>query len=201
MTLDKFPSNQLASNFQVLPLWNDASNAFGAVDQYLVIPQADIQKLKKMQTYPDGWTPDQKMQWLGGDYRGRIYMHDRNVNWDTSESLRWGTLVLGGNLVEIDKIEIKNVHLPALPMGEKESVEMGRLVCFTPDDWNTDHWSNPAKIHRAYCAYRPDDIKGDSPKGVVFTPLWSPKHWKYVGPNKPQPTSFWIPMRWLIKEY
>ncbi|MEW5828757.1 MAG: hypothetical protein AB1846_07690 [Chloroflexota bacterium] len=186
----------IKSNFQAVSVWNDAFRDFGAIEYYLRIPQADVMRLKALQTFPDGYTANQKMQWLGGDPKGRIYMHEQNENWDTAEFLRWGTLTLGNNLVQVDKISRFAVHLPALPAGQKVTLDMGRLVCFTPADWGATHESHPHLIHRAWCVGANNALI-DSPKGIVYTPLWSPLHWTFIGPAKPQPTGFWIPMRWL----
>jgi hypothetical protein len=178
------------SNFQAVPLFIEDGSG-GGVSSFLNIPREDVEKLKGLQV-PDNYNLAQKMNWLCG-YRGRIYMYDeQSDNWELAKSIRWGSIALGGNVVLIDDI----VEMTAKPPdGIKRKIQMARLVSFRKTDWGKTWQSHPYLIHRAYCCYKPDNKFGDSPKGIIYTPLWSPLDWDFAG--QIQPKAWYLPMEWL----
>ena len=55
------------------------------------------------------------MNWLCA-YRGKLYMYDnKDDDWQTAPRIRWGTLALGGNLVQVDGFEEMKVQLRGGP--------------------------------------------------------------------------------------
>lgn len=203
------------SNFQAIGLYNKANNQQGGVSNYLRIPQIDVKRLAAMQLEDEfvdkkpGWNRSfnmeqwrvQKMNWLSKE-RGTIYFHfHRNVagDWSTLSYIEWGTICLGNNYVTVEDVETMNV---AIRDNIRRPRQMARLKGFTPSDWDRPLQELVAAglVHRCYCAYLDDDSIGDSPKGIVYSPFWSPKHWQFIGPGQKQPDAFYIPMDWLIKE-
>ena len=175
------------SNFQAVKTWNHYTG-FGAVSNYLNIPHAEVVKLEAMQI-PDNYTRRQKMEWLCS-WRGSIYMYDDETDdWQTAPTIRWGTLTLGGNLVQVEGYET------VIERGSQW--RMARLKGFMPSDWSRPLSELVAEglVHRAYCAYFPDNGFGDSPKGIVYTPFFSPQGYDFGGAT--QPTALYIPEIWL----
>ena len=181
------------SNFQAVPLFIEDGSC-GAVTSFLHIPHADVEKLQDLQI-PDNHTVKQKMNWLCASYRGKIYMYDNpNDDWETASVIRWGSIALGGNLVMVEDI-VKMVAKP--PDGRRREMQMARLVAFRKTDWGKTWQTHPHLIHRAYCAYKNNQF-GDSPSGIVYTPLYSPLDWDFAGTY--QPKAWYIPLEWLDKQ-
>jgi hypothetical protein len=177
------------TNFQAVPLYIENGQG-GGVSNFLNIPREDIEKLKALQV-SDHFPVEHKMEWLCG-FRGKIYMFDnQSDNWHTAPSIRWGTIALGGNLVLVDKV-VKMTVKP--PDKIKREMDMARLVSFRKTDWGKTWQTHPYLVHRAYCAYKRNKF-GDAPKGIVYTPFWSPLDWDFVGVQQPQ--AWYIPFEWL----
>lgn len=192
------------SNFQAVKVWSP-EGGWGGVTNYLKIPHADVRKLAAMQLEDvfdekelghnsildmEKWLV-QKMAWLC-DEDGRIYM--RAQAWKNLAEIRWGTIVLGGNLVTVEgTIEVRT-KLPNKASVEK--VKMARLKGFGKFDWKRplDDLLAEGLVHRCFCAYA-NDVPGDTPKGVVYSPFYSPRDWDFCG--KAQPKAFYIPWSWL----
>lgn len=206
------------SNFQAVGLYNKSNNMFGGVSNYLRIPYVDVMRLKALQVedeYKDK-QPDwrkQKMNWLCKD-RGTIYFtyhHASSGDWSNLDYIEWGTIELGWNYCTVEDIETLTVRVP----GENSARphKMAKLAGFRKADWSLffdalgnyqpgfhDHLMEfvaRGLICRCYCAYSGDDI-GDSPKGIVYSPFWSPRDWTFIGPAKPQIEAFYIPEDWLM---
>ena len=116
--------------------------------------------------------------------------------WRRADGIRWGTLALGGNLVQVVGTDTFEVKLPAAKV--VKPVKMARLQGFKPSDWNRplDDLLAEGLVHRCFCVYEGDDL-GDSPKGIVYSPFWSlePEGWEFMPKAKgvPDPTALWIP--------
>jgi len=184
------------SNFQAVRFYNKETG-FGAVTNFVRILREDIDNLHAMQFDQDVdgkfCTRDIKMNWLC-QHRGTIYMTDhKSDEWQTAPQIRWGTLALGGNLVQVDGFEeIK------FKMGSegKRAHKMARIVCFRKTDWERplDELLAEGLVHRCYCAYKNNQF-GDSPKGIVYSPVFSPLDWDFAGADKP--TTYYLPAEWL----
>jgi hypothetical protein len=193
-----------SSNFQAVGLYNKATG-FGAISNYLVIPREDVLKLEALQVEDeyeekrgDDWL-HQKMNWLC-QHRGSIYMFAEEDSykgewpWRRAEGIRWGTLALGGNLVKVvgtDEFEAKVRGNTTV-----EPVKMAKLQGFTPSDWDRplDDLLAEGLVHRCFCVNEGNDI-ADSPKGIVYSPFWSPAYWEFM-PKPTQgtvPSALWIP--------
>ena len=204
----------LTSNFQAVGLCNKTTG-FGAVTNWLSIPQADIIRLYDMQKYTLAedkrigfdYPIDKKMDWLFEE-KGSIYFG--LSDWRT-QSAEWGTLALGGNLVNVEGYETMTWKFPD---GKVTTAKFARLKGFRKSDWTRpfhDIQDEQGKVieygllslglvHRCYCAYysaqrKEHDVFGDSPKGVVYSPFWSPLDWKFNGQNNA--THLYIPESWL----
>jgi hypothetical protein len=201
------------TNFQAMGLYNKLTG-FGGVSNYLEIPHSHVMKLAALQIEDDykdkqlGWNQQynmaawrvQKMNWLAKE-RGTIYFwhHDfSSGHWSNLSHLEWGTIGIGHNYVTVEDTEFLTVRTPD---GITRKREMARLQGFTPADWDRPlpELLSLGLVHRAYCAYSGDDI-GDSPKGIVYTPFWSPRHFTFIGSNRPQPDAFYLPLDWMYKD-
>lgn len=194
-----FDVNQVnTSNFQAVMTWNDGNREFGGVTNFLRIPKGEMYLVRDMQfneETPRGiFNKDDKMEWLC-QYRGRIFMYEnREDHWTTANYTRWGTICIGGNYVQVDRYENILWSFNNEPVRE---YEMARLVGFRREDWGRSRAELLAEglIHRDFCAYPPDNKLGDSPKGMVFSPFFSPLDYDFAGTA--QPTALYIPTMWL----
>lgn len=186
------------SNFQAVGLYNKLTG-WGGVSNHLTIPRSDITKLMALQVEdeyqdkrPDTWR-EQKMNWLCKP-RGTIYFTKDGPSWPTADRIMWGTIALGHNLVQVEGVEDMTISTPN--DSKERSRKMARLVGFRKTDWVRPLVELVARglVHRCYCAYSGDDI-GDSPKGIVYSPFWSPMDWDFAGNARPQ--AFYLPMDWL----
>jgi len=185
------------TNFQAVGLYNKETG-FGAVTNFIHILRADIDNLRDMQftQVVDGrkFNQKQKTDWLCS-FRGKIYMYDEQLDdWEKAKRIRWGTLALGGNLVQVGGFENFKVKLP----GEDQTREhkMARLVGFRKTDWSRplDELLAEGLVHRCYCAYKNNQF-GDSPKGIVYSPFYSLLDWDFAGAK--QPRALYIPFEYL----
>jgi hypothetical protein len=73
---------------------------------------------------------------------------------------------------------------------------MARLVGFRKTDWTRplEELLAEGLVHRCYCAYK-DNRFGDSPKGIIYSPLFSPLDWDFTGAK--QPSAFYLPVEFL----
>jgi hypothetical protein len=193
MVQQGFDWHQIKStNFQAVKLFIEDGSC-GGVTSFLRIPREDINKLQNLQV-ADNYKTKQKMEWLCS-YRGSIYMYENeHDSWETSPIIRWGTIALGGNLVMVEDI-VKMVA--GTPDGIRREMQMARLVSFRKTDWGKTWETHPHLVHRAYCAYKNNQF-GDSPKGIVYTPLFSPLDWDFVGIQHPK--AWYLPLEWLEKQ-
>lgn len=173
------------TNFQAVGLYNKLTG-FGAVTNFIRIERDDIENLKRMQfeEVRNGrkLTPKNKMDWLAA-FRGKLYMYDdKNDSWEVSDRIRWGTVALGGNLVQVERFEEIEAKLPG---GATGIHKMARLVGFRKSDWARplNELLADGLVHRCYCAYKNNQF-GDSPKGIIYSPFFSPKDWDFNGKKK-----------------
>jgi len=186
------------SNFQAIGLYNKVSNTMGGVSNWLSIPHADVLRLRDLQR-PDWalYSREQKMNWLCKP-KGTIYFYgDMEGGWIGVPWLKWGTIALGNTLVQVEDLEMLVVKTP---VGAKRWRKMARLAGFRSTDWARplDELVANGLVHRCYCVYGTDDTLGDSPKGIVWSPFWSPEDWTFGGADG-QPDALYIPFDWLIK--
>lgn len=187
------------SNFQAIGLYNKETG-WGGVTNFLYIPRVDIDRLIALQLedeYQDK-QPDwrtQKMNWLCKP-KGTIYFTGNDMpSWKTAIKIKWGTIGLGHNYVTIDGFE--EMLIATRNEETKRWRKMARLASFRRSDWSRPlgELFEVGLIHRCYCAYSGNDI-GDSPKGIVYSPFWSPLDWDFAG--NAQPKAFYVPFDWLV---
>ncbi|HSB00719.1 MAG TPA: hypothetical protein VLE49_08720 [Anaerolineales bacterium] len=194
-----FDVNQVkTSNFQAVGLYNNGSKEFGAITNFIRISHAEVMKLKAMQIEDEyvakieNWR-SQKMNWLC-KYRGTIYFFDdESDQWPTAPCIRWGTLALGGNLVQVLGTEMIQAKMRD---GVTRKVEMARLQGFRASDWSRplDELLAEGLVHRCFCAYKNNHF-GDSPKGIVYSPFFSVRNRDFAG--LAVATDLYIPTEWL----
>lgn len=178
------------SNWQNISLWN-AKTGWGAVSNFLWIDRPYIDYLQSLQfpqtTEAGSFTVKQKMGWLCSD-KGKMYI--RAGEWETAPQIGWGTTAVGANVVTIQ--EIKTLEVVYKPTGRKQPVEMARVKCFRKTDVNRPLNDLLAEgiVHRCYCVYKNNGF-GDTPKGIIYSPMWSPLDWDFAGTL--QPDAFWLP--------
>jgi hypothetical protein len=179
------------SNFNPLPLWT-GSGVWSAIDNFLVIPRADVDKLIALQV-ADETKVEQKMNWLVYDRKyDRPYWTDGKGDWKTAPDICWGTIAFGGQLVLTDGDATFTTKMPE--ENTEREIPMKRLVCFRGRDWGVTHDSHPWLIQRATQVDHKDQFS-DTPKGVIYSPLWSPLDWDF--PGKYKPMAFYLPLDWL----
>lgn len=193
-----------SSNFQAIGLYNKYTE-WGGVTNFLNIPRSDIDRLIHLQVEddfedkrpePGAWLK-QKMNWLCKE-RGTIYFTGADMpGWDTAASIKWGTIALGNNRVAVEAVEEMLVRT----RGESQLRlrQMARLAGFRRSDWGRPLAELLAQglVHRCYCVY-PGNKLGDTPKGIIYSPFWGPLDWQFIGPAKPQPAAFYVPVDWLV---
>jgi hypothetical protein len=205
--IDSLRAKGASSNFQAVGLYNEATD-FGAVSNFLIIPPEDVLRLEELQIEDEyvekrdeKWL-HQKMNWLCQP-RGSIYMFgDGGFKgeraWRRPDGIRWGTLALGGNLVQVVETQEFEVKLPS--EDGVQLTKMARLAGFKQSDWSRplDELLRLGLVHRCYCVYGGNGF-GDSPKGIVYSPFWSPEDWEFrPKPQQgPAPTALWIPFDYL----
>lgn len=189
------------TNFQAIGMYNKVQG-WGGVTNYLDIPRVDIDRLIAMQVedeYEDK-QPDwrsQKMNWLCKG-RGTIYFHDESgQGWDIARFIRWGTIGIGNNVVAVEGVEEMVINTRGDT--EKRPRKMARLAGFRRSDWSRplNELLENGLVHRCYCAYAGDKL-GDSPKGIIYSPFWSPLDWQFIGPSKAQPLAFYLCLDWMV---
>lgn len=165
-----------------LSLYNKANDSFGGITNFLVMDNNDLAHLESIQVLD-------VMSWLLQEGRGNKVFFD----W-TNEGAKWGTIVIGGNVVQVTGYEKIYCKLPESP--ERQWVDMARLDGFTKADIGKplSQLLIEGKVHRVYCIY-PNGGIGDSPKGAAYMPFYSPKDWDFTGTS--QPEAFYIPKAWL----
>ena len=196
---------KFSSNFQAVGLYNTATG-FGAISNYLLIPPNDVSWLENLQIEDEyeAKVPDwlhQKMSWLCQE-RGSIYMFASKEKgrspWRRPDGIRWGTLALGGNLVQV--AEWKEFDFDVTTPSGKKVRNMARLVGFTSKDMvkPMDQLLAEGLVHRCY-AVNPGNVFRDSPQGIVYSPFWSPREWEFTPKPKKGtvPTDLWIPACYL----
>jgi hypothetical protein len=141
------------------------------------------------------------MKWLCQE-RGSIYMFASKEQgkspWRRPDGIRWGTLALGGNLVQVERIEEFDPEVKT-PSGITVR-RMAKLVGFKRTDMSRplDELLALGLVHRCY-SVNPGNEFGDSPKGIVYSPFWSLDDWEFMPKqkNKPAPTALYIPVDYL----
>lgn len=201
LSVQLIPSN---SNFQAVGVYSKSNNQMGGVSNWMRIPIADYKRIGNWQPNDEYEAKradyaNQKLGYLSG-YKGTVYfwfhLTPGAEDWTNLQTIEWGTICLGGNLVQVEGVEILTVKTPD---GIRRTREMARLRGFRAEDWNRPLPDLLADglIHRCFGAYTDANVFRDSPKGIVYTPFWSPKDWVFIGPNQPQPTAFYLPLSWL----
>lgn len=194
-----FDVNQInSSNFQAVGLYNNGTKEFGAITSFIRISHAEVMSLKALQIEDNyvakrqDWR-SQKMNWLC-KFRGTIYFFDETSDeWPTASQIRWGTLALGGNLVQVLGTEMIEAKFRD---GAIHKAEMACLQGFRLSDWGRplDELLAEGLVHRCFCAYKSNHF-GDSPKGIVYSPFFSVANRDFAG--LAQPTALYIPVEWL----
>ncbi|HET9909734.1 MAG TPA: hypothetical protein VFQ23_24010 [Anaerolineales bacterium] len=197
------------SNFQAVGLYDKETRQRGAVSNFLKIERDEIDELiamqiedefKRKQSEPkrssrkqlEIWR-QQKMRWLCKG-EGTIYFTKGGKGWENASFILWGTVSLGGNLVQVEgeeEIEFKTAE-------GKKKMRMARLAGFTKSHWSwpLDELLAQGLVHRCFCAL-PGDKPTDTPQGIVYSPFFSPRNRDFSGQAKP--SAFYLPFDQLVK--
>lgn len=193
MTAWGYDVNQVGTtNWQNIALWNEYTG-YGAISNYLWLGRTEIEYLRSLQFdevngVGEFHNQDSKMNWLCRD-KGAIYLDAGE--WKTIAKIKWGTTAIGGNSVTVE--EYRKQRAVDKSQGTHETdVLMARVKCFRKADMGRplDDLLAEGLVHRCYCVYKNNQF-GDSPKGIVYSPMWSPLDWDFGGTY--QPSGFWIP--------
>lgn len=194
------------SNFQAIDTYNK-STGFGGISNFLRIPHLDLMKLRALQVEDDfeekrGDGIGQKMKWLMSD-RGGVYFQANN--WEFVSYVRWGTIITG-RFVYVEGWEDIRAHIPNIGI---TTARYARLGGFRRTHWDLllDDKMNKRPdftqrladlvaaglIHQVWCTYKNNVVSDRTPKGVIFSPFWSPMDWTLRGPATPQVTHLYLP--------
>ena len=197
-----FEGRDYGSNFQAVGLWNSAEGR-GAVAYHITIGRDDIDRLMAMQIedeYEDkrkgkrDWRT-QKMDWLCKD-EGTVFFTKGGPGWESAKKIMWGTVAIGGNLVQVERFE--DVEFKTSDGWQKK--KMARLVGFRRRDWGRplDDLIAEGLVHRCFCAMD-HDRPADTPKGIIYSPFLSVQEsaWKFAGTARPQ--ALYLPVEELVK--
>ena len=197
-----FEGRDYGSNFQAVGLWNSV-DARGAVAYHITIGRDDIDKLMAMQIEDEyeekrkgkGDWRKQKMDWLCKD-EGTIFFTKGGPGWGSAKTIMWGTVALGGNLVQVERFEDVEFKIGK----ERQKKKMARLVGFRRRDWGRplDDLLAEGLVHRCFCAMD-HDRPADTPKGIIYSPFLSVQEsgWKFAGTARPQ--ALYLPVEELVK--
>lgn len=184
------------SNFQDHALWNSVEKTFDPLTNVLKIPMSDFKRIASWQP-SDGYTASQKLDWLL-DPTGALYTGEFEDSY-----VLWGSLGLGHNLVQVKRFAYQDNVVNWVDNIPRRRI-MAELVAFRRTDFAKpiEQLIAEGLVHRCYCVYKGRDganIKGDSPVGIVYSPMWSPLDWTYKYSGFPQPESWWTCADWLMK--
>ena len=197
-----FEGRDYGSNFQAVGLWNSV-DARGAVAYHITIGREDIDRLMQMQIEDEyeekrkgkGDWRKQKMDWLCKD-EGTIFFTKGGPGWESAKKIMWGTVALGGNLVQVERFEDVEFKIGK----ERQKKKMARLVGFRRRDWGRplDDLLAEGLVHRCFCAMD-HDRPADTPKGIIYSPFLSVQEtaWKFAGTTRPQ--ALYLPVEELVK--
>lgn len=187
----------LDSNFQAVGLYNKVTG-FGGVSNFIWIDRQEIDYLISIQK-PDqyGYPTKTKMNWLVYEQGGGGSIYFRG-SWETDPQIAWGTIALGGNLVQVAGYETLTAKFPN--RSYNQTAEFARLAGMKKYDISRTFKDLYASglIHRCYCAYRTatgEDRFDDTPKGIVYSPFWDVATHPFN--VSPQPNALYIPTEWL----
>jgi hypothetical protein len=193
------------TNFQAVGVYVKEIGQRGGVTNFIKIERGEIDKLIAMQIEdefmqkrssrkrPKFWL-EQKMNWLCKG-EGTVYWHEGGKGWESAPHISWGTIALGGNLVQVEgeeEIEFK------VEGGKKKKLRMARLAGFTKSHWSwpLDKLLAEGLVHRCFCAFSGNKPR-DTPKGIVYSPFFSPQNRDFSGKTKP--SAFYLPFEQLVK--
>lgn len=168
----------------------------------LRIPHGDVMKLYLIQPTDTNWkgdlqTPKMKMNWLC-QYRSRPYLQEKDApawEWPVAPYILWGEMVYGGQKVLAKGY--KSVF--GEYRGTRGTFDCAVISCLRKTDWDSGvitHATHPYWIQKATAANKgpSENTYTDTPKGVIYAPLWDPRDWYFTGLASYQPKEFLLPM-------
>lgn len=163
------------TNFQVVKLATIDGRGQPFFNDIAQFQTVDYDFLYSLQYPSDGFTVQQKMNWLvnhdlAGGAPSRPY-------WIVDGKLQFGTMVFGGQLVEIDPAS--ETYIGQYPNREgQEPIEMYRLLGMRKAEMGLVSYATyPHKVQRGTEAGR-DNGYNDHPRGEIFHPVWDSRDWK-----------------------
>jgi len=167
------------SNFQAVQLSTFDSKGYawwGAVSQFQIV---DREFLRSLQHDKDGFSVQQKMNWLGeGSERGRPYF-------EVGENLAFGTIVFGGQLIRVESENGKPVEYWRRGKYPNQSREESDILFYKLQgirraDFSKGYTydSRPYLIQRATSAY-PGNAYVEFSRGEIFHPVWDTRDFSH----------------------
>jgi len=192
------PGMEHIGNFQEMIPFIKEIGEFNSVSFQLRIPKHYWDYVIAINsTIQDGHATERKIDWLVSP-KGSMYFSEQDDHM-TATDVTWGTILIGNNRVTVEGFEIIENVRP--PNGKNARRVMARIAGFRKSDVGRplSELLNEGKIHRCWCAYWKNgkNILGDTPVGVVYSPVWSPEDFSFVGRHKPK--NLYVPADWLIK--
>jgi hypothetical protein len=166
---------QGTSNFAYVQLHTPGLGT-GSVSIYTKLGRTDIGRLRAMQM-ADVASLDAKMNFLvyPGNFVRPCWTGVEGIGWREAEIIRVGACIYTNQLVMVDQVRTLYVKVPNSP--QMANMEMGRLVCFGPDDWGKTFKSHPHLIQHV-TGVHDDNVHNETPFGEVFLPLLDPKYFE-----------------------
>lgn len=166
-------------NFQNVCLFdpnNGSQDSFGAVSHFQKMDTSALNYMQSIQ--PNDYDLGRKLHWMGlpDNPKGRPYMYKNGV-------ACWGLMVFGFNKIQVEAVN--GVPVPYIFRARYQSrsyvedIEMYKLVMFRKADMlrPVAELISEGLIHHATEAFLPDNGLGESPRGVILNPVWSPQDW------------------------
>ncbi|HKI55299.1 MAG TPA: hypothetical protein VJ987_14330 [Anaerolineales bacterium] len=157
-----------STNFQVVQtatIGDDGKPFFNCINRFQ--KNLDYDYLESLQYPSDGYTVQQKMNWLV-NYK----THGVSAYWmKDSPILYFGPLVFGGQFVQLGETITVNGKYPN--RDDYEDIEFRRLIGLRRSDFGKyTYQTHPHLIQRATAAYRMNKYT-EYPRGEIFHPVWS----------------------------
>ena len=156
---------------------------FGDVSTFQIV---DETFLRSLQYASDGFTVEQKMNWLVNRETSAVRPY-----WTKGTSrLYFGTIVFGGQKVQVEAVNgapvtyTRQGKYKAEPAGIVHDIDFYRVLGLRRSQFGDvlsgtiTHESHPHLIQRATEAWYPTDRYNEYPRGEIFHPVWSDEDWK-----------------------
>lgn len=184
-------------NFQVITLFTPIGN-FQAVQQFQKLDTTAMTLLKSLQIADANFTAAQKMNWLCSDGEGRPYW-TKGGKWSDGKwtVFEFGTLVFGGQKIAVEMnngapVEYVFKGNYKTDTGGRHNITFYKLEGLRKADIPLvnsgiiSHATHPHLIQKATAANAGSggNAYTDTPRGIIYHPVWSPLDWSSNNGNQ-----------------